>query len=152
MEVQVKTARQMFENILLIVSTIILLPLTLADLVYGFSNDRCLKIYPSYIHIHLKKYLIVSGFIQIITIVFFIYEIMIYYSTKKTSVVYLVFSIAFQFFINVFQLLWNILGSIVFWGYIYKKEICNQSITNYIFSSIIIKYILIYMLMSIKKE
>lgn len=153
MEVQVKTSRQIFENIILILSTIILLPLTIIDFMYGLSSDNCLLVYPKNIHIHLKKYLLVSGFLQITTIVFFIYEIIIYYSNKKTSVEYLVFSIAFQLFINLFQLLWNIIGSIVFWGYIYKENLCDVSISNYIFSSLIIKFILNYVIMiSIKKE
>lgn len=151
MEVQVKSARQIFENIIYILSTIIFLPLTIVDLIYGFSDESCLLIYPKDIHINLKKYLLVSSFLQITIIVFFIYEIMIYYLNKKTSVEYLVFSIAFQLFINLFQLLWNIIGSIVFWGYIYKLKDCDTS--TYLFSSIIIKFILNYIIMvSIKKE
>jgi hypothetical protein len=153
MEVQVKTARQIFENIILILSTIILLPLTIIDFMYGFSSDNCLLVYPKNIHIHLKKYLLVSAFLQLNAIVYFIYEIMIYYSNTKTSVEYLVFSIAFQLFINLFQLLWNVIGSIVFWGYIYKLNLCDISISNYMFSSLIIKFILNYVIMiSIKKE
>jgi hypothetical protein len=153
MEVQVKTARQIFENIIYIVCSIILLPLTIIDFMYGLSSDNCLLVYPKNIHIHLKKYLLVSAFLQLTAIVFFIYEIIIYYSNKKSSVEYLVFSIAFQLFINLFQLLWNIIGSIVFWGYIYKVNLCNISISNYMFSSLIIKFILNYIIMiSIKKE
>jgi hypothetical protein len=150
-KMEVKTARQIVENIILVLSTSILLPLTILDVVYACSRDPCLWMYPTNMNIHLKKYLLVSACLEAMIMIFFMYEIILYYSNRKTSIEYLVFSIAFQLLTNLFQLLWNSIGCILFWGYLYNK--CNTSISDYLWVSFILKFILNYIIMmSIKKE
>ena len=41
---------------------------------------------------------------------------------------------------GIFQIIWNILGAVTFWGTIYKEGNCNLHISTYLFVSLIIKF------------
>lgn len=41
-------------------------------------------------------------------------------------------------FISVFNLIWIIIGAVMFWGELYPKNACNPSISAYMFARLII--------------
>lgn len=135
---------------ILIIGLIILLPLTICDLVFGFNEDECLTIYPDYIHINLKRYLLVSGFMQTFMLLFFIYEVLSFKYHYKSNK--LLITIIIQLIFNMFMLIWNIIGAIIFWDYVYKYGHCEKNVSDYIFASIIIKIILTYISMKNNKH
>lgn len=133
---------------ILLIGLIFMLPLTIADLVYGFSGDECLTIYPEYIHVNLKVYLLVSGFLQLCMILYFIVEVVevveLLESNKERSIPRMVGVLMVQIIYSMFMLIWNIIGGIVFWDYVYKHGHCEKDVSTYIFASIIIKLVLTY--------
>jgi len=44
-----------------------------------------------------------------------------------------------KYMLGMFNLIWNILGSVVFWGYYYENGMCKIEISTYIFISLVIK-------------
>ncbi len=120
-------------------------PLMVADLVYGFSGDECLTIYPSTIHVNLKSYLVTSGLMQLFSMIFITYELYVIYNTEKLPICLMVTSIVFKLLYGMFMFAWNIVAAVVFWDYIYKQGNCEKDVSTYLFASIIIKLILTYM-------
>jgi thiamine transporter ThiT len=51
------------------------------------------------------------------------------------------FTSTFMVITSIFQLIWNVIGSIVFWGYIYTDGNCNTQFSTYVCVSLIIKLI-----------
>lgn len=118
-------------------------PITIGDIVYGFSGDECLNEYPNDIHLNLKRYLLVSGFIQVFMILYTIYNLNTI-NDEEIPIGMMVIDLIINTVLSLFHLIWNILGAIVFWGYIYKEGHCENDVSTYLFASIIIKLVMMY--------
>jgi hypothetical protein len=139
-------------TILFIVST----PIIFCDIYYGFSNTNCVNTNPNNLDISLKLYLLLSGFMGIILlvlasiiIIFMDFQLNEYCGKKLTRINELElirikeFIKSIQNFgkyiLGMFNLIWNIIGSALFWVYYYENGICNIYISTYLFISLIIK-------------
>lgn len=131
---------KLLDYIVTVIYIIGLTPLIITDLWYGFSKDECLTIYPIHIKLNLKGYLLVSGIVQFIIILFLMYQLL----TVKKSLLLTVITIVINMIYMVFMMIWNILGAVVFWNDIYKEGNCEEDISTYLFVSIIIKIILTF--------
>jgi hypothetical protein len=119
-------------------------PITICDIIYGFSGDECLNEYPNDIHLNLKRYLLVSGFVQLFMILYMIYKLNNITIDKETPFGLMVIDLIISPIMALFHLIWNILGAIVFWGYIYEEGHCETDVSNYLFASIVIKLVMTY--------
>jgi hypothetical protein len=121
---------------------IIMVPIIVADLYFGFTDTSCVKTKPDGLDISMKLYLLVSGFFGMGVMLAYIASICLLSGKDDISCAgsmccaYLTSAIA-----SIFNTLWNILGAIVFWGTIYGEKICNKNVSTYIFVSLIIKFI-----------
>jgi len=124
---------------------IICIPIIFCDIYYSLTDVSCVNESPSYLDISLKIYLLLSGIINLIliiiaiTIIIFIKD----FSDKNDIAYLLTFGNSYISFI--FNLVWNIIGSIVFWGYIYDNGTCKIEISTYVFISLIIKLLGIFL-------
>ena len=119
-----------------------LTPLMVCDLYYGFSGDECLDEYPEQIHLNLKKYLIVCGFTTLFIMIYMIIITTMMTTNDDKNTVIMVVSIGISFTMGILMLVWNIMGAIIFWQFIFPEHNCNESVSNYLFASIIIKLVL----------
>ena len=142
-ETERKTSRALAIGVACVI-IIFISPIAIADLVYGFSGDECLNEYPEDIHLNLKKYLIVSGFTTIGSISYIIYNLCVISDKKEIPIWLMVMNIVFVFFSQVFTIIWNIIGAVIFWNFIYPEGECKSTTSNYLFTSIIIKLVMIY--------
>ena len=111
---------------------------------------------PKNLDISLKLYLLVSGFMGIILlvlssilIIFMDFQISEYFNNKISRVNELEliklkkfldgFKKCCKYIVGIFGLLWNIIGSVLFWGYYYENDLCSIEISTYIFITLIIK-------------
>tara|TARA_B110000495_G_C22808200_1_gene471901 strand:+ start:232 stop:825 length:594 start_codon:yes stop_codon:yes gene_type:complete len=121
---------------------IISIPFIFCDFYYSFTDVTCVYISPEKLNINLKIYLIVSGCFNIISLICLI--INCYYLPSRTNVFEIrqitKILVLVASFINFVTFVNNIVGSILFWGTLYR-EICSSNLSTYIFISLIIKFV-----------
>jgi|LauGreDrversion4_2_1035121.scaffolds.fasta_scaffold238884_2 predicted secreted protein len=125
-----------------IVVLIICLPIIVCDLYFAYNDETCLNDYPANIDLNLKQYLIVSAFTSLIIIN--IYMTLMNYFTKDSyndNMCLIIWSFVFIGLLGIFALIWNILGAVIFWGYIYGNGNCSRKVSTYLFVSLIIKFV-----------
>jgi hypothetical protein len=133
-------------TILLIFTLVVLIvtPIVTCDLYFGFTDNTCSNIEPEELAISLKLYLLVSGFSTIFNLLCML-TTMLYSSSNNIDsddgFCALYCSSLIMYIICIFQVIWNILGAVVFWGYIYGDGNCNKQFSTYMFVSLIIKLV-----------
>jgi hypothetical protein len=147
-EVIIKTALSIF---IIIIS----LPFITSDIYYAYNDHSCVKEYPNKININLKMYLLLSGYMllsKIIFVIFGIFSVSYRYSDFINVSVLILFGLLMVVY-ELFNVIWNIIGAIIFWGDIYKNNNCNNDVSTYIFVSLIIKLIVnLIFIINLKKN
>ena len=114
------------------------LPMVICDLYYAYNDNSCVTSHVDRISINLKEYLLVSG---LLSGCFLIIVILIILSYNKNLNAFLITIGTILFiFISIFNTVWNIIGGVIFWEYM-DNSLCSNSIFNYVFASLIIKYV-----------
>ena len=116
-------------------------PFVICDLVFGYKDDSCVDIYPENMgFMNMKIYLLVSGYLAIglilciITNLYFVVNDNVGENIVLVAVLSIVLHISQVFFV-----IWNILGAVIFWGTLNKHNYCSNSINTYLFVSLIMK-------------
>jgi len=116
-------------------------PFVVCDLVFGYNDDSCVDIYPENMSfINMKIYLLVSGYLAIALLCCII--INLYFATDDNiseSIILVAFLSIILHISQVFFIIWNILGAVIFWGTLNKHNYCSKSINTYLFVSLIMK-------------
>jgi hypothetical protein len=130
-----------------LVLIIIWIPIIVMDLDFGFFESNCTTKEPndnSFIHlIKLKIYLLVSGFVGIVSLGAILTAIYLFDpKLDRASNIYL-YNITFatMYLTSLFLIIWNIMGAITFWGFIFNNKTCGQDFINYMYVSLVIKLI-----------
>lgn len=137
---------QSHENILikcLATSLVIVMcsPVIIADLYYAYSDNSCVYIRHDALDLTMKQYLLVGGYSNISILLISLYYMVSYRYRDQHARIYLnTFSYTISYLGNVFNLIWDILGGVIFWDAVYKSGLCSKNITQYLFTSLIIKY------------
>jgi hypothetical protein len=136
---------------------ILVSPFVICDLVFGYSDDSCVDIYPENMgFMNMKIYLLVSGYLVIGLLLCIITNLCFVAKDNTGDNIVLVAFLSIVIHISqVFFVIWNILGAVIFWGTLNKRNICSKSINTYLFVSLIIKLVVnFYNIMSTnnKKE
>ena len=117
------------------------LPIIVSDLYYAYNDTSCVNDYTNKININLKTYLILSSFNTILASILIIFGMCMtsykYSNFINTSII--IIPLIIIIICALFNIVWNIIGSIIFWGGIYKTNNCDNFITTYMFVSLIIK-------------
>jgi hypothetical protein len=138
--IEVKIATICISLILLTVS----LPIIICDLYFGFSGDICSMIKLENLF-GLRIYLLVNGFIGIVSLSFILAMINIFQTRiDRHSYIYLYgITLYITIIISILSLVANIMTYITFWGYIYYNKLCDfsSSFVTYMIVSLICKTI-----------
>jgi hypothetical protein len=143
--------------IAILIVVILVSPFVICDLVFGYSYDSCVDIYPENMgFMNMKIYLLVSGYLVIGLLLCIITNLCFVAKDNTGDNIVLVAFLSIVIHISqVFFVIWNILGGIIFWGTLNKRNLCSKSTNNYLFLSLIIKlFVNFYNIMSAnnKKE
>jgi hypothetical protein len=117
---------------------ILVFPITFCDLYFGFSDDTCVSNHVDRININLKTYLIVSG-VACGCFVFFLILVLCLMN-QTNSATFGLCGLVLIYTVDIFMISWNIIGGVIFWGYM-DNTTCSNNVYNYVFASLIIKYI-----------
>ena len=129
-------------------------PFIICDLIFGYSDDSCIDIYPENLNlVNMKTYLLLSGYYTIgfLTIIFI--NLCCISENNDTTVILFSFLSIMKNISQVFLVIWNIIGSIIFWGTLNQHEMCSKNTNTYLFVSLIIKLLVnFYNIFSNKKK
>jgi hypothetical protein len=116
---------------------ILFVPIICCDLYFGFTDNSCINEIATGLNFTMKNYLLVSGFIGLVSIIFTICLICLISDNEKI----LPFTKIFGMINLLFQIIWNLLGSATFWGTLYEEGNCDLTTSTYIYVSLIIKLV-----------
>jgi hypothetical protein len=119
---------------------IITTPIIVCDLYFGFTDDSCINEKPDGFNYTMKLYLLVSGFTGLSWLLFIIYTTCSL-SSNNDNTTSIICAGCIGLFVLIFNLIWNILGAVTFWGSIYKEKNCDSNTSRYIYVSLIIKLV-----------
>lgn len=122
---------------------VILSPIIICDLYFGFTDTTCSSEKPYELAMTMKLYLIVSGFLGLSGMIIILIGTAFFdqYKISELGICGLFCGTIGLLCMIIFNLIWNILGAIVFWGYLYGNGDCDKTFSIYLFVSIIIKLI-----------
>jgi len=125
---------------IIILFIIIGAPIVICDLYYGYTDNSCINDYPNGLNINMKIYLLVNGYYGL-TIISLISLFIACISTKniEDNISLIVISKITPTIFLLFITVWNIIGSVIFWGKLYKEGNCDKNISTYLFVTLIIK-------------
>ena len=116
-------------------------PFIICDLIFGYKDDSCVDIYPENMSfMNMKIYLLVSGYLAIGAISCII--INLYFAADDNigeNIILVAFLSIVLHISQVFFVIWNVLGAVIFWGTLNKHNYCSKSINTYLFVSLIMK-------------
>ena len=122
---------------------VIMSPIIFCDLYFGFTDSSCSREQPDEFAISVKLYLIVSGFVglSVMSVIFIGITCFEIDENPTNDLFVMCFSSCLAIALKLFNFVWNILGAVVFWGYIYGNGNCDKSFSTYVFVSLIIKIV-----------
>jgi hypothetical protein len=123
-----------------IILIVVISPFIVADLYFGFTDNSCINEHLEKFEISMKIYLLTSGFVGILTMLFSLREIC-RVSKNDTNNTILYCEKCILYILGIFHFVWNIIGEIVFWGKIFIEDTCDKHVSNYLCMSLIIKLI-----------
>lgn len=121
----------------------IMSPIIFCDLYFGFTDSSCSREQPDELAITLKLYLLVSGFVGLSAMIGILTGISCFEPNEisETGICFICCGSVAFICATLFNIVWNILGAVVFWGYIYGNGNCNKTFSTYVFVSLIIKFV-----------
>ena len=136
-----ENTEKIIKTVLTIFISILALPFIICDLYYAYNDTSCVQEYPNKFNINLKIYLLLSGYMLLLNVIIIIFGLCmtsrIYNDFINVSIMIILG--VFIMLSGILNVIWNIIGAIVFWGNIYKNDNCDNRISTYIFVSLIIK-------------
>lgn len=126
--------------IIILLLIIVSSPIVIYDLYYGYTDNSCIIDYPNGLNINMKMYLLVNGYCGIIIILSFVCFITcIPIKHIEDNILLIVVPKLLEIIFTIFTSFWNIIGSVIFWGKLYKEGNCDKNISTYLFTTLIIK-------------
>ena len=128
------------KTILIFILIVINFPIIFCDLYYAVNDKTCVKQEIEKLALNMYDYLIVSGLYSLIITVISILFILFFIDKMKNNEVKTRNFFLFLFIISLFNVIWNIIGSLIFWHYMDNSQ-CSNQVFDYLFASLIIKLI-----------
>ena len=120
-----------------------MIPFIVGDLYFAYRDYSCshLPIENTHIAIDLGAWLKVSGYTNL---AYIILPILSYYlaGVPRLLAGYLIFAVLY----TLFRFAWLIVGSVMFWGYLWKWRMCADSLGTYMWVNLIYGMIMVLIL------
>jgi hypothetical protein len=125
------------------VTFLLCFPIVICDMYYGYSKDSCVEEYPVKLNINMKIYLVVGAYANMLIMVLVICSISCL-SRRNSKSMHLYMVTVPKLIVtygSLFLLAWNIIGSVIFWGMLYNKNLCSNNISTYLFVTLVVKLV-----------
>jgi hypothetical protein len=118
----------------------LIMPCVVCDLFFAITDKTCVN--ENVANINLKQYLLGTGIFAFSIIVINIISLFTISGINNEL------CILFMYIVNIigtiFTIIWNIIGAVIFWGTIYKENICSSQVSTYLFVVLIFRLLSIY--------
>jgi hypothetical protein len=128
------------------------LPFVIVDMYFAYNDKSCVNLYPNKLKISLSIYLQVNSYMMI---TFMIIQTLVIFKKINIYKYNEIIQTIFILLIFVFRIVicgWNIIGALIFWGYVAEKGDCSVIIYNYLFASFVIRILVIALLIANTKN
>jgi hypothetical protein len=125
------------------VTFLLCFPIVICDMYYGYSKDSCVEEYPAKLNINMKIYLVVGAYTNMLIMALVICSISCL-SRRNSRSMHLYMVTVPKLIVtygSLFLLAWNIIGSVIFWGMLYNKNLCSSNISTYLFVTLVVKLV-----------
>ena len=125
------------------VTFLLCFPIVICDMYYGYSKDSCVEEYPAKLNINMKIYLVVGAYTNMLIMSLVICSISCL-SRRNSRSMHLYMVTVPKLIVtygSLFLLAWNIIGSVIFWGMLYNKNLCSSNISTYLFVTLVVKLV-----------
>ncbi len=125
------------------VTFLLCFPIVICDMYYGYSKDSCVEEYPVKLNINMKIYLVVGAYANMLIMVLVICSISCLSRRNSKSMQLYMVTVPklIVTYGSLFLLAWNIIGSVIFWGMLYNKNLCSNNISTYLFVTLVVKLV-----------
>jgi len=135
-----KNQETIIKLVIILLVIILVSPFIICDLVFGYTDDTCLDIYPENLElINMKTYLLVSAYYVIGVLIVLLINLNFTIHSDDYKIIIFSFLSIILYISQLFLVVWNIIGGIIFWSTLNKQNLCSKSINTYLFVSLIIK-------------
>ncbi len=135
-----KNQETIIKLVIILLVIILVSPFIICDLVFGYTDDTCLDIYPENLElINMKTYLLVSAYYVIGVLIVLLINLNFTIHSDDYKIIIFSFLSIILYISQLFLVIWNIIGGIIFWGTLNNQNLCSKSINTYLFVSLIIK-------------
>jgi hypothetical protein len=138
------------ERIIKLIFTLIIIllasPIIICDFYFGLNDKSCVEEMPNKLAFNLQIYMVVSAAVSLFMVGLLLLsgcKISTSNSESKNGCIICLLTLVTSF-CNIFHTIWNILGGIVFWEFVYKNNLCDKNVSTYLFVSLIMKYVMNY--------
>ena len=141
MDDEIRTGKMVIKMCTTLLFIVLTTPIIVCDLYFGFSDHSCINEMPDGFNYTMKLYLLVSGFIGLSWLLFMIYTTCSLSNNNDNNQTSIICAGCIGLIVLIFNLIWNILGAVTFWGSVYKGGHCDSKTSSYIYVSLIIKLV-----------
>jgi hypothetical protein len=131
-----------------VIITILCIPFLISNIYYIRVENSCSIIKPNSLKISLKEYLVVATIVDGITYLGVIISMLMLNPNIQNETYKILYCLLTPF--RVFSIIWDILGAIVFWGYVVNKNECSNGLSEYLYTIFILK--IVFALMEFKNK
>ena len=131
---------KLLKTILISILILINFPIIFCDLYYAVNDNTCVNQKMEKLAVNMYYYLIVSGIYSVIITVISILFILFFINKMKNNEIKTFYFFLFLSISSIFNISWNIIGSLIFWSYMDNNQ-CSNEVFNYLFASLIIKLV-----------
>lgn len=135
-----------------IIIFIFVFPFIFCDFYFAINDKSCVSQNLDKIYVNMYDYLLVSGIYGSITLIISIIIIFTYdvIDNNRNTFIYMYMTI-FGYINKIINISWTIIGAVIFWSYM-DNSICSKNVYNYIFASLIIRFVSIGLLLNTKDK
>uniref|UniRef100_A0A6C0ER23 Transmembrane protein n=1 Tax=viral metagenome TaxID=1070528 RepID=A0A6C0ER23_9ZZZZ len=146
-EIEIIVNTKCVKTFLTAIIAFVTLPITIGDLVVGYTDNSCVYICPEQLNVNMKDYLFTCGYINILLFLYNLYIICFhldsyYQPVVNTKFIYLFILDIIQLILKFFLIIWNLIGLLIFWSKLFVNTTCSNFVFNYLFVTILIKFII----------
>ena len=125
------------------VTFLLCFPIVICDMYYGYSKDSCVEEYPAKLNINMKIYLVVGAYTNMLIMALVMCSISCLSRRNSRSMNLYMVTVPklIVTYGSLFLLAWNIIGSVIFWGMLYNKNLCSSNISTYLFVTLVVKLV-----------
>ena len=118
------------------------LPFIVCDLYFGYEQNFCTLIPANDVGINLtlRTWLLVSGYLAL-SMMLLLFLLIIKVIANVESAHLLIWYYLLYELVSLFNFCWIIVGAVMFWGYLYPKNLCNDSVGVYMYARLVLGFI-----------